>query len=148
MPPITESSSAPSLVPVRAHTPTRGLNPSALASSEERELLKRRRARVRELWKERTDDLLRIRRIKHDWDGLGAEAPDSALVDSAISLLEKLRRESDLAPPTRIVATPAGTVLFEWQYDDGYEEAEIVEPYRAEWMLERPGQRPVHWMTS
>ncbi len=148
MPPLTESSSAPSLVPVRAHTPTRGLNPSALASSEERESLKRRRARVAELWKERTDDLLRIRGVERDWDGLGAEAPDAALVDSAIDLLKELHSADELPPPTRIVATPGGTVLFEWQYDDGYEEAEIVEPYRAEWMLERPGERPVHWMTS
>ncbi len=148
MPPITESSSAPGLVRVRAHTQTSGFNPSALASSEECELRKRWRDRVPELWKERTDDLLRIRSTEHDWDGLGAEAPDDALVDSAISLLKMLRRESDMPPPTRIVATPGGTVLFEWQYDGVYIEAEIVEPYCAEWMLERPGEQTAHWTMS
>lgn len=144
----TESSSAPSLVLDQPYTHTNGLDSSALASSEECELRRRWRERVPELWGELTDDLLRIRSIERDWDGLGAETPDGALVDYAIDLLKELRRADELCPPTRIVATPAGTVLFEWQYDDGYVEAEIVEPYRAEWMLERPGERPVHRMTS
>jgi hypothetical protein len=144
----TESSSAPSLVLDKPYTQTRGLDPSALASSEECELRKRWREQVPELWDQLTNDLLRIRNVERDWDGLGAEAPDAALVDYAIDLLKKLRRADELRPLTRIVATPAGTVLFEWQCDDGYVEAEIVRPDRAEWMLERPGERPVHWMTS
>lgn len=144
----TESSSAPSLVLDKPYTQTSGLDPSALASSEECELWKRWRERVPELWVQLTDDLLRIRSVERDWDGLGAEAPDGALVDSAIDLLKKLRRADELRPPTRIVATPAGTVLFEWQYDGVYCEAEIVEPYCADWMLERPGEQTAHWTIS
>jgi hypothetical protein len=117
-------------------------------NKEERESRKRWRDRAPELWKQRTDDLLRIRSIKHDWDGLGAEAPKSALVDSAIDLLKKLRSPDELGPPTRIVATPAGTVLFEWQYEDVYIEAEIVDAYRAEWMHKTLGQRAAHWTMS
>lgn len=140
-----QSSRASTLVPVVDFQDTSGLNPSGLTSSEEYEASKARDRRFKKAWDERTDDLLRIRMLKDDWDGLDAEAPDAALVDSAIDLFKMLRNEGRVLPPTRIVAGPTGTVVFEWQVEDTYLEAEIIRPFRAEWMLKQAGQPTVHW---
>ncbi|UCC30925.1 MAG: hypothetical protein JSU86_01350 [Phycisphaerales bacterium] len=145
---VQQSSLAPSLVPITVFRDTSGLSPSGLASSEEHETHKAWVGRVKELWNERTDDLLRIRMLEDDWDGLGAQAPNAALVDSAIDLLKILRHEDRAYPPTRVVAGPTGTIVFEWQVEDTYLEAEIVRPFGAEWMLSQPGHPTVHWDTQ
>jgi len=145
MPQVQQSSLAPSLVRFTVFRETSGLSPSGLASSEEHEARKAWVGWLKELWDERTDDLLQIRMLEDDWDGLGAQAPDAALVDSAIDLLKMLRDEDNAYPPTRVVAGPTGTIVFEWQVEDTYLEAEIVRPFGAEWMLSKPGQPIVHW---
>jgi hypothetical protein len=88
---------------------------------------------------------LQIRKLADDWDGLGAEAPSSGIVDSAIDLLKKLKAEAALPAPSRAAAAPTGTVILEWQFGGTYLEAEITRPYYAEWMLQRPGQPARHW---
>ncbi len=130
MPTGTKGSNAASLAPDSFFPETGGANPDGLASSPEHQ--------ARHRWAQCVDDLLAVRRLKDDWDGLGAQAPAGDLVDSAIDLLQILMNQDELPPPTRIVATPTGTVLFEWQMDCVYLEGEITEPYHADWMLEHP----------
>lgn len=140
----TESSLAPSLASVSAYATTSGLNPSALVSSEEGEASREKRR----VWSHRIDDLLAIRLLEDDWDGLGAAAPTAALVDSAIDYVKMLRDQKELQPPTRVGAGPMGMVLLEWQVGCIYLEAEVTKPCHAEWMLERPDHPTAHWEDS
>ncbi|HEY4696663.1 MAG TPA: hypothetical protein VIH29_01470 [Gallionella sp.] len=101
--------------------------------------------RMAELGQELED----IRTLPDNWDGEGAEAPKAELVDSAIDLLSSLQSQRTLPPPTRIAASPAGNIILEWQLEHSvYLEAEIVEPFRVEWMLELPFHPTRHWEES
>jgi hypothetical protein len=114
------------------------MSPSGLSTSVESEFDRQ--------WTERAADLRRIRSLRDDWDGEGAEAPRPEVVDSVEDLLELLRRNQSLPPPSRVVASPNGSVIIEWQMEGGaYREAECSEPYRAEWMLEVPNRPTTHW---
>lgn len=100
-------------------------------------------------WSERMADLLRIESLRDNWDGEGAEAPLPELVDSLVELLSTFRAEQTAPPPSRVVASPIGSVVIEWQLEDNvYAELECSEPYRAEWMLEVPNEQTTHWPQS
>jgi hypothetical protein len=116
--------------------PTSGLEPDALL---------RGRGDKPESWSERLDDLLDIRCLEDDWDGLGARAPSLALVDSAIQLAQELRQLGCISP-SRIVPGVNGTVLFEWQADGVYWEIEVLRPYYAEAVKMTTGEPPEHWI--
>lgn len=95
-------------------------------------------------WTDRIDDLLDIRRLTDDWDGLGAPAPAPRLVDSAIMLAGWMRGRGVL-PPARIVPGLTGTVIFEWQPGPGdYVEVEVTKPFTAELTILRDGRPPEH----
>jgi hypothetical protein len=83
--------------------------------------------------------------IDDDWDGMGAKAPSREIVFSAIELASALCSIDDYPAPTRVAATPAGTIGLEWQQPSVYTEAEIVAPYRSEWMQIKEGMPPEHW---
>ena len=90
-------------------------------------------------WSRCMDALLEIRQLEDDWDGLGAPAPEVALVDSARSLAQ-IWRQDRVTPPCRVVAGLTGTVLFEWQGAGGeYLEVEVTCPHHAEWVKMIPG---------
>lgn len=93
-------------------------------------------------WDREFDNLLRIRQLPDDWDGQGAPAPSTELVDSALVLALHLR-QSSLPAPDRIVPGVAGTIVMEWQTKRGRcLELEVVEPYLAEWFDNGPFQEP------
>ena len=101
--------------------------------------------RMAELGQELED----LRALPDNWDGEGADAPKTELVDSAIDLLGYLQNKCTLPPPTRVAASPAGNIVLEWQLENSvYLEAEIVEPFHVEWMLERPFIPTRHWEES
>jgi hypothetical protein len=88
--------------------------------------------------------LAMFRSLEDSWDGAGATAPPSALVESAILLAQFLRGRGYDAP-SRVVPGVNGTVLLEWQHDGIYEELEVTEPFRAEAMRAAHGQPAEHW---
>lgn len=100
----------------------------------------------RERWDAIVDELRRFCSLGDDWDGQGAEAPSPQLVDSTLVFAQTLRR-AGFPCPSRVGAGPNGTVLFEWQDENLYLEAEITQPGRAEWMWIVPGQPGQHWET-
>jgi hypothetical protein len=100
---------------------------------------------MREAWTKCTDALDAIEQLKEDWDGLGASAPDSAVVRSAKSFLALSQRQQPSLPPTRVLASPDGSVVMEWQNDSSILEVEIEEFGRAMYTLELAGQRPRFW---
>jgi hypothetical protein len=79
-----------------------------------------------------------------DWDGKGALAPGIGVLRAAAELIGQA--SNALPPPARIVASPTGSIVVEWEVGGSYLEAEIEEPGRAEWMLEEQG-RYHHWET-
>lgn len=105
------------------------LTPRGLYASLERTLEKE--------WAQRQDDLIAIRALSENWTGEDAIVPPPELIDSAIDLLNILHEKNELPPPSRVVASPLGTAIIEWQHMDLYLEAEISEPYFAEFMLEK-----------
>jgi hypothetical protein len=95
-------------------------------------------------WDQTTGDLLRMLTLSNDWNGLGAEAPSREIVESSIRFAQGLRQTGCLSP-SRVGAGPNGTILFEWQLEDVYVEAEITKPFLAEWMILEPGLSPRNW---
>ena len=81
-------------------------------------------------WGEVIDELLRMRRLRDDWDGEGSPSPGSDLVDSAITFAQNLAPRA--SPPHRVHAGVNGTIFFEWYSPSGYREIELFAPGRAE----------------
>jgi hypothetical protein len=94
-------------------------------------------------WRKPLDTLDQISRLQDDWDDDGAVAPSPQLVASTRELLHDLRGRQFPAP-TRVGAGPNGTILLEWQKDLNYFEIEVCAPYRLEWMLALPDEKPLH----
>jgi hypothetical protein len=94
-------------------------------------------------WVLRSRELQSLRKLEDNWDGNGAEAPLPELIENAIEFFAFYRESRKVSPPDRIVASPNGSIVFEWQSADTYMEVEIEEPYTAEWMIEQPGQEAV-----
>lgn len=72
-----------------------------------------------------------FRGLTDNWDGQGAAAPSSGVIDTALTLARLF-----FGPwPASVTATPAGSILFAGERDGGgYGELEVAEPGRAEWM--------------
>lgn len=82
-------------------------------------------------WKQIIDELKRIRKLQDDWDSEGAIAPSPEIVDSAIALAVRWSmREKE--PPIRVHASVNGTVYFEWDNAERYQELEIFSGNHAE----------------
>jgi hypothetical protein len=96
-------------------------------------------------WKKRIEDLEAIRNYQNDWDGQGAEAPSPELMESAISLAQLLLHRA-IDAPSCVVPGVNGTVVFEWQGENGsYLEIEVTAPNRADGCLTVPGKPTEHW---
>lgn len=96
-------------------------------------------ASERTAWSARIDQLLRLRNLPDDWDGLGAETPRGELVDAAIKYLCDQRRWEQATPPDHVIATTSRTVVLEWHVPGGYLELEFVSPTCAEATSLPPG---------
>ena len=114
---------------------------SALMSSDEWRLGKR----LAEEWVSSANRLNDFDRLVDDWDGLGATAPDQDVVESAKIFLSLKRTQDPESPPSRVLAAPDGSVVFEWQSGSIIFEVEIDAPGRANYMLEVPGKSPRFW---
>jgi hypothetical protein len=91
---------------------------------------------ARDKWRKVIRALEPLRRLRHNWDGLGAAAPRPGVLDTAIDLAGYLGQR-DQPAPTTVAPTPAGTILFTW--DDAwdeirYYELEIRTPNWLTWM--------------
>lgn len=78
-------------------------------------------------WEQVIRDLTSLYQLSDDWDGCGAAAPEGQVIRSAVELANLLRAK--LHPlPDRALATPAGTILFDWHDASGYRECEVFSP--------------------
>jgi hypothetical protein len=99
-------------------------------------------------WHQARRKLLELRSLKADWDGLGGEAPDPAVVDWAVDFLSALRNRVATAAPDRIILAPDGAVVLEWQSGSERVQAEFCEVGQVEWMYSRPQRDAIHWLES
>jgi hypothetical protein len=102
-------------------------------------------ARLGQEWRNRKDELLAFRRYRDDWDGFGADAPDPAVVDVAVSYLDKLKREYFAFPPHRVALSPDGMVAIEWHLSGDFLRAEVVSIEQVTWMLAQSGLETSFW---
>jgi hypothetical protein len=86
-----------------------------------------------EKWRSVSDEVSRFSNLQYDWDGLNADAQDPEIVETALHLIDLLSKKG-FPPPTTWIATPSGTVGFEWRKKHFYYEFEVVSPDRIEWM--------------
>jgi len=100
--------------------------------------------REKHQWQSVINSVYALLAYRNDWDGLGSPAPDRDIVNSSIKLLSLLQRTPNFPIPSRVTATPSGTVGIEWQSHAMYLEAEVVEPAIVEWMMIENGKPPVH----
>ncbi len=96
-------------------------------------------------WQKIVESLYAMLSYREDWDGMGSPSPDRDIISSAIGLLSQLKVIPEYPVPTRVVATPAGTIGIEWQLPDRYLEVEITEPKLSQWMMIGDGEMPAHW---
>jgi hypothetical protein len=97
-------------------------------------------------WEPAVQKMVAFQNLGDDWDGPGAQPPSYELLCSAIGLAYTLCQQG-IDPPNRVVPTPEGSVVFEWQDPDGtYTEVEVVGWLSAEVMLIEPGTPAQHWM--
>jgi hypothetical protein len=96
-------------------------------------------------WEPAVTKLISFQQVEDDWDGFGAKAPGSELLESAIGLAH-IFSQKGIDPPNGVMHGVTGTVIFEWQFKDGtYAEVEIDRPLHAEVMLVEPGKPAQHW---
>ena len=56
-----------------------------------------------------------------------------------------MRKQDPESPPSRVLAAPDGSIVFEWQSGSKIVEVEIDAPGRANYMLEEAGKSPRFW---
>lgn len=130
---LTDNSSVPTTQPIRY----REWEPASLVAvtpEDDR----------RKPWNTAIAKLHAMLSLQDDWDGMGADAPTKPIVKSAIELVTQLSASPDIAAPSRVAATPRGTVVLEWQQTHIYIEAEIVDPNTSEWMVVKDAELPTH----
>lgn len=93
-------------------------------------------------WERIALELKRISLFDYDWDDLDAERPNDEVISDAFRLLWALKDSEPWNPPGRVVASPTGTIIFEWQYQDALIEVEIEEPGIAEYCLKERNKPP------
>lgn len=98
-------------------------------------------------WRRIQQDITRVRSLRENWDGMGTTAPELETVENAAVFAVSLQTNRML-PPTRVVPSPDGSILLQWETDGGYLEAEVSDPGHIEWMLVRRGAPAAHWTQS
>lgn len=86
---------------------------------------------VRVAWCQVIAELRELRSLTDDWDGDGAAAPGVAVVDTALSQANRLRREYH-NPPDRVIVGVNGSIVLEWWQFDRIQQMEILSPDEIE----------------
>lgn len=122
-------------------SPSGATAPSALMSSRETQIAQYLEAK----WNHIDSKLTALQQLTDDWDGLGASAPNLGVIHRARAFSARWRKQQPATPPSRVLAAPDGSVVFEWQDNSMILEVEINEPGRAHYTLEEPGKPPRFW---
>lgn len=80
-----------------------------------------------------------MRELADDWDGDGAVAPSAAVVSNALRITSSLELRDDFPPPSRVLPSVNGTIVFEWRFGDWYSEIEVENGSCATFRTVAPG---------
>ncbi len=87
-------------------------------------------------WQQAVETLEGFRDLSNGWDGNGADPPVQEIISAAVTWLKQMPLLDHRAiPPTQIVPGSLGEVLFVWQSESQFIEAEIEHPEVVEWMV-------------
>ena len=96
-------------------------------------------------WRPVIEQIIAMQRLGNNWDGLGASAPSREVLDCAVGLAYLFHQRS-IDPPSCVVPSTAGTVVFIWQFSDGrYSDVEIDRPFHADVTWIEPGKPAEYW---
>jgi hypothetical protein len=98
-------------------------------------------------WADCVDRLRELRTWSNDWDGLGSPAPRASALDDAERFLG-ISQGSIAGSPVRIVPTPDGALLFEWQSADKIVEAICAGDKIIKFTASYPGGTMIEWCLS
>ncbi len=99
-------------------------------------------------WNHIAEELAGIRELKEDWDGQGASAPAAENVEAAMKWVREIRSYPQAIPPSQVVPGVTGEVLFIWQKEAFFLEAEVSKRDQIEWTLAARGKPNKHWVTN
>jgi len=100
---------------------------------------------VNKEWNKFRNEIIGFVSLQEDWDEMGGVPPSPELINGALNIFSREERLKRFPPPVRVVPTNEGGIIIEWQFDGCYLEAEICEPFCAEWMYAEPGRPIEHW---
>lgn len=86
-------------------------------------------------WKSVFEQIRSISFLEPNWDGEDSEAIDPALIESLTALLKRIKLNSLLQAPDRVLATQDGSLIVEWQFSNCILELESDTPGMGEFML-------------
>lgn len=96
-------------------------------------------------WKVAFDKLEGLFQLKDNWDGEDASKPAPELITAAKKWLTKYNYKNQTNnPPSKILASPDGEVVFQWVTSSSREQIEFLSPYRAEWTFIRDNFETQH----
>ena len=96
-------------------------------------------------WEALAEAMRAIERLEDDWDDLGSSAPTQEVSASAFVFFDWLRQWDPTNPPDRILASPTGSYIFEWQPEGMVVEAEIQDPWIVEFSVKQHSEEPEYW---
>ena len=83
-------------------------------------------------WDDISAEIQALAKLREDWDGMGASAPDPAVVDSAVEWAAAVEQSVGAVVPSSVSAGPGGEVILTWQRPGIYREVEFSRPGVAE----------------
>lgn len=87
-------------------------------------------------WKAAFAKLEGLFQLDEGWDGEDAPKPDPELISAATRwLTDKLNNAQADSPPSRILASPDGDIVFQWVTSSSRLQIEFLSPFLAEWSL-------------
>jgi len=97
-------------------------------------------------WRQIFRDVRSLAALRLNWDGYDATPPTQQVINRIMELLNSCR-QAHVAPPCRVAASPAGSIVVEWRMNGTYREAEISDSPMIEWMSRNPDGTFEHWET-
>jgi hypothetical protein len=91
-------------------------------------------------WEQQEDRLLELRRLPDNWDDEGGRAPAPDVAARVSQLLREFRLVGTHPAPSRIVPTPDGGLILEWQMPGLFATLEITQPFSGAWLIQRDGE--------
>ncbi|MFZ5620857.1 MAG: hypothetical protein ACOY5W_07535 [Pseudomonadota bacterium] len=103
-------------------------------------------AAIHEAYTKALEKMMSILNLRDNWDGEDARAPEEDITQTALMLFHQSMLNEFY--PSRISPTHEGSIVFEWQANSTYLQAEVEMPYRIDWMERDQNGKYKHWSVN